>query len=172
MPRQGVITPPTTMLQATNYRHVCLCLPTILYTDQTRITPIVTQQFCPLKRYSCVVPQASAPDVFSPLTGKCPPCFNCMLPAFTCGQYGECDPYNGQCNCPPGWGGIDCLTPRKCHYPSFIEILAHVYAECDSLADGGERHLREEGKACQCKDGWGGINCNGPSALPLNSNVP
>ncbi|KAF8501793.1 hypothetical protein F5888DRAFT_1608792, partial [Russula emetica] len=74
---------------------------------------------------------------------KCPPCFNCMLPAFTCGQYGECDPYNGQCNCPPGWGGIDCLTPQ-----------------CDSLADGEERHLREEGKACQCKDGWGGINCN------------
>jgi len=66
-----------------------------------------------------------------------------MLPASTCGQYGECDPYNGQCNCPPGWGGIDCLTPQ-----------------CDSLADGGERHLREEGKECQCKEGWGGINCN------------
>ncbi|KAI0267848.1 hypothetical protein BC834DRAFT_1040570 [Gloeopeniophorella convolvens] len=66
-----------------------------------------------------------------------------MLPAFTCGQYGECDPYNGQCNCPPGWGGIDCLTPQ-----------------CDSLADGEERHLREDGKKCDCKDGWGGINCN------------
>ncbi|KAI0044158.1 hypothetical protein FA95DRAFT_1608776 [Auriscalpium vulgare] len=74
---------------------------------------------------------------------KCPPCFNCLLPAFTCGQYGECDPYNGQCNCPPGWGGIDCLTPQ-----------------CDSLADGDERHLREDGKSCECKDGWDGINCN------------
>ncbi|KAI0313645.1 hypothetical protein OF83DRAFT_1065122, partial [Amylostereum chailletii] len=74
---------------------------------------------------------------------KCPPCFNCMLPAFTCGQYGECNDYNGQCNCPPGWGGIDCLTPQ-----------------CDSLADGVERHLREEGKECECKDGWEGINCN------------
>jgi hypothetical protein len=57
---------------------------------------------------------------------KCPPCFNCMLPAFTCGQYGECDPYNGQCNCPPGWGGIDCLTPRKCPYVVSSETLAHL----------------------------------------------
>ncbi|KAF8268139.1 hypothetical protein EI94DRAFT_1212790 [Lactarius quietus] len=87
--------------------------------------------------------QLSALDSLAPPRGKCPPCFNCMLPAFTCGQYGECDPYNGQCNCPPGWGGIDCLTPQ-----------------CDSLADGGERHLREDGKECECKEGWGGINCN------------
>ncbi|KAH9030548.1 hypothetical protein EDB84DRAFT_1494016 [Lactarius hengduanensis] len=85
----------------------------------------------------------SAFDNLAPPKGKCPPCFNCMLPAFTCGQYGECDPYNGQCNCPPGWGGIDCLTPQ-----------------CDSLADGGERHLREDGKECECGEGWGGINCN------------
>ncbi|KAI9439745.1 hypothetical protein H4582DRAFT_1942565 [Lactarius indigo] len=85
----------------------------------------------------------SAFDNLAPPRGKCPPCFNCMLPAFTCGQYGECDPYNGQCNCPPGWGGIDCLTPQ-----------------CDSLADGGERHLREDGKECECREGWGGINCN------------
>ncbi|PFH50042.1 hypothetical protein AMATHDRAFT_86062 [Amanita thiersii Skay4041] len=74
---------------------------------------------------------------------KCPPCFNCLLPAFTCGQYGYCDPYDGQCKCPPGWGGIDCLTPQ-----------------CDSLADGDHRRLREPGTNCHCKDGWGGINCN------------
>ncbi|KAK2463756.1 hypothetical protein APHAL10511_004249 [Amanita phalloides] len=74
---------------------------------------------------------------------KCPPCFNCLLPAFNCGQYGECDPYNGQCKCPAGWGGIDCLTPQ-----------------CDSLADGEHRRLREDGKSCECKDGWGGVNCN------------
>ncbi|KIY72460.1 hypothetical protein CYLTODRAFT_486300 [Cylindrobasidium torrendii FP15055 ss-10] len=74
---------------------------------------------------------------------RCPPCFNCLLPAFTCGQYGDCDPYNGQCQCPPGWGGIDCLVPQ-----------------CDSLADGDQRRLREDGKSCECKDGWGGVNCN------------
>ncbi|TFK49732.1 hypothetical protein OE88DRAFT_1713443 [Heliocybe sulcata] len=74
---------------------------------------------------------------------KCPPCFNCLLPAFTCGQYGQCDEYNGQCQCPPGWGGIDCLIPQ-----------------CDSLADGEQRRLREDGKECECKDGWEGINCN------------
>ena len=34
-------------------------------------------------------------------------------------------------------------------------------AECDSLADGKHRRLREEGKSCECKDDWGGINCNG-----------
>jgi hypothetical protein len=43
---------------------------------------------------------------------KCPPCFNCLLPAFTCGQYGDCNKYDGQCQCPPGWGGQDCLIPR------------------------------------------------------------
>src|ERR1700729_1700564 len=75
---------------------------------------------------------------------KCPPCFNCLLPAFTCGQYGNCDEYNGQCQCPPGWGGIDCLVPQ-----------------CDSLADGDQRRLREHGKPCECKEGWDGINCNG-----------
>ncbi|KAF7289666.1 ABC transporter protein [Mycena chlorophos] len=74
---------------------------------------------------------------------KCPPCFNCQLPKFACGQYGECNQYDGQCKCPPGWGGIDCLIPQ-----------------CDSLADGDQRRLREEGKACECKEGWGGINCN------------
>lgn len=43
---------------------------------------------------------------------ECPPCFNCLLPAFSCGNSGECNPYDGQCKCPPGFGGQDCLTPR------------------------------------------------------------
>ncbi|KAF8554443.1 hypothetical protein OG21DRAFT_1597318 [Imleria badia] len=73
---------------------------------------------------------------------KCPPCFNCLLPAFTCGQFGNCNEYDGQCKCPPGWGGIDCLTPQ-----------------CDSLADGDHRTLRGS-EPCECKEGWGGINCN------------
>ncbi|KAI9507338.1 hypothetical protein F5148DRAFT_133277 [Russula earlei] len=125
---QGVETPPTILLQPFNPWYVLLLRgSTILIHD-----PTTHQQ---------------ALDSLAPSKEKCPPCFNCILPAFTCAQYGECDPYNGQCNCPPGWGGIDCLTPQ-----------------CDSLADGSERHLREEGKECQCKDGWGGINCNGLSA--------
>ncbi|KAL7420171.1 FAD-dependent urate hydroxylase [Cryptotrichosporon argae] len=73
----------------------------------------------------------------------CPPCFNCQLPAFNCGQFGECSPYDGQCRCPDGWGGQDCLTPL-----------------CGALSDGDERFPRPEGELCQCKDGWGGINCN------------
>ncbi|KZP00597.1 hypothetical protein CALVIDRAFT_533600 [Calocera viscosa TUFC12733] len=90
--------------------------------------------------YSSV--DVSALSDFAP-KDKCPPCFNCQLPAFSCGQFGECSDYDGQCKCPPGWGGIDCLTPL-----------------CDSLADGAERHLRPPGEQCACKDGWSGINCN------------
>ncbi|CAL1717265.1 unnamed protein product [Somion occarium] len=74
---------------------------------------------------------------------KCPPCFNCQLDAFSCGHFGECSNYDGQCKCPAGWAGIDCLTPQ-----------------CDSLADGEKRRQREEGKECDCEDGWGGVNCN------------
>lgn len=44
--------------------------------------------------------------------GGCPPCFNCLLPAFSCGNAGECSQYDGQCRCSPGFGGQDCLTPR------------------------------------------------------------
>ncbi|KAG8685651.1 ABC transporter G member 24, partial [Ceratobasidium sp. 394] len=87
-----------------------------------------------------------SPNLISDLTippGRCPPCFNCLLPAFTCGQFGECSDYDGQCKCPPGYSGIDCLTPQ-----------------CGSLADGKERHPRPDGEQCQCKEGWTGINCN------------
>ncbi|CAL3970574.1 unnamed protein product, partial [Diplocarpon coronariae] len=27
--------------------------------------------------------------------------FNCLLPAFTCGQYSDCNQFNGKCSCPP-----------------------------------------------------------------------
>ncbi|KJA19756.1 hypothetical protein HYPSUDRAFT_44037 [Hypholoma sublateritium FD-334 SS-4] len=73
----------------------------------------------------------------------CPPCFNCMLPVFTCGQYAECNKFDGQCKCPPGWAGIDCLEPQ-----------------CDSLADGEQRRPRGDKPSCECKDGWTGVNCN------------
>lgn len=74
---------------------------------------------------------------------KCPPCFNCMLPAFNCAQFGECSPSDGQCKCPDGWGGQDCLTPL-----------------CGSLAGGADRYPRKEGERCECESGWAGINCN------------
>ncbi|KAL6298547.1 hypothetical protein BKA93DRAFT_810707 [Sparassis latifolia] len=74
---------------------------------------------------------------------ECPPCFNCQLDRFSCGHFGECSNYDGQCKCPEGWAGIDCLTPQ-----------------CDSLADGEKRRQREDGQKCECKDGWGGVNCN------------
>jgi len=32
---------------------------------------------------------------------------------------------------------------------------------CDSLADGENRHVRPpDQEACECKNGWSGINCN------------
>ncbi|KAL3421365.1 ATP-binding subfamily g member 2 [Phlyctema vagabunda] len=73
---------------------------------------------------------------------ECPPCFNCLLPAFDCAQYSECNQFNGKCACPPGFGGDDCLSPV-----------------CGSLADGKNRPMRKDG-TCECEDGWTGINCN------------
>ncbi|EKD12648.1 uncharacterized protein L3040_005232 [Drepanopeziza brunnea f. sp. 'multigermtubi'] len=72
----------------------------------------------------------------------CPPCFNCLLPAFTCGQYSECNQFNGKCSCPPGFGGDDCFSPV-----------------CGALADGEDRPMRQS-DYCECKEGWTGINCN------------
>jgi hypothetical protein len=40
----------------------------------------------------------------------------------------------------------------------------NIPSECDSLVDGDQRRLRE-GQPCECKDGWGGIDCNGPPHL-------
>ncbi|BFZ53098.1 FAD-dependent urate hydroxylase [Savitreella phatthalungensis] len=74
---------------------------------------------------------------------QCPPCFNCMLPAFSCKQFGSCNQYTGLCDCPAGFGGDDCLVPL-----------------CGSLAQGRDRHKRKDDEPCICEDGWDGINCN------------
>ncbi|CAG7855102.1 ABC transporter G family member ARB_01379 {ECO:0000305} Short=ABC transporter ARB_01379 {ECO:0000305}; Flags: Precursor [Serendipita indica DSM 11827] len=86
---------------------------------------------------------------------ECPPCFNCLLPRFKCGNYGVCNEYDGQCRCPEGWSGNDCLTPQ-----------------CGSLADGSKRRPRPPNKECECDEGWGGINCNVCQTDDACSNFP
>ncbi|KAF9976915.1 hypothetical protein BGZ73_007532 [Actinomortierella ambigua] len=39
---------------------------------------------------------------------ECPPCFNCMLEAFKCSHFAECNPYDGRCLCPDGFAGDNC----------------------------------------------------------------
>lgn len=81
-------------------------------------------------------------SLFDDRPPECPPCFNCQLDAFQCTQFAPCNKYTGKCSCPPGFGGDDCSQPT-----------------CGSLADGANRAPRQD-RYCDCKDGWGGINCN------------
>ncbi|ODQ51181.1 hypothetical protein SAICODRAFT_60202 [Saitoella complicata NRRL Y-17804] len=83
------------------------------------------------------------PLLFDGRPDDCPPCFNCLLPAFQCMQYANCSEYDGRCICPPGFGGDDCSQPT-----------------CGSLADGSRRSIRPDGEKCECEEGWSGINCN------------
>jgi hypothetical protein len=57
------------------------------------------------------------------------------------------------------------------HVPNELSTTTKLLnvIECDSLADGEHRTLREEGNSCDCKDGWGGINCNGAYATCIST---
>lgn len=75
--------------------------------------------------------------------GKCPPCFNCNLPNFECTQFSKCNAFTGMCECPDGFGGMDCSEPL-----------------CGSLSDGNSKRPVRGNETCSCKPGWDGINCN------------
>lgn len=103
----------------------------------------------PRSRYSAS-PTALAANPFLPSRpGKdeCPPCFNCQLPAFSCANSGSCRSWDGQCDCPVGFGGQDCLSPL-----------------CGSPLQGEKRFPRKDDDKgngeCDCDEGWGGLNCN------------
>ncbi|GAA5876426.1 hypothetical protein JCM1840_006022, partial [Sporobolomyces johnsonii] len=132
--------------------------PTSSFAAQSPATQLASQAAPPLVQALSPFPNATfstsqarlaAPALFdnappSKRPEECPPCnpFNCVLPAFTCLNNAVCNDYNGQCICPPGFGGEDCAKPL-----------------CGSLADGQERFPRE-GDTCTCEEGWTGINCN------------
>lgn len=65
------------------------------------------------------------------LDDTCPPCFNCLLPAFTCSQYSECNQFNGKCDCPPGFGGDDCLQPGTNASHNSWALLTNSYQFAD-----------------------------------------
>lgn len=60
----------------------------------------------PSGAFSPASPLMAAPE-------NCPPCFNCLLPAFPCSHFSTCNQYDGRCSCPPGFGGDNCSVPGK-----------------------------------------------------------
>lgn len=83
-------------------------------------------------------------SIFDDRPPGCPSCFNCLNPSDTCRQFATCNKFNGKCSCPPGFGGDDCSQPL-----------------CGALPDGDQREPRRSDEdTCECKQGWGGINCN------------
>lgn len=60
----------------------------------------------------------------------------------------------------PARMGGDGLLDTSYVFIDCVRVCADCLPECDSLADGEKRRQREEGHKCDCKDGWGGVNCN------------
>lgn len=69
-------------------------------------------------------------------------CFNCAAGG-KCLHYGDCDNSTGICQCPTGFGGLNCSQPV-----------------CGSLAMGSKRPLRPTNQSCECTDDFSGVNCN------------
>lgn len=68
--------------------------------------PASQDSLLPSGAFSPASPLMAAPE-------NCPPCFNCLLPAFPCSHFSTCNQYDGRCSCPPGFGGDNCSVPGK-----------------------------------------------------------
>ncbi|KAI8895868.1 hypothetical protein BC833DRAFT_567131 [Globomyces pollinis-pini] len=66
-------------------------------------------------------------------------CFDCKISG--CQNYGTC--IGGNCQCPDGFGGLDCIQPV-----------------CGSLATTNSLRPILDRNQCQCADGFDGLNCN------------
>ncbi|CDJ56697.1 EGF-like domain-containing protein, putative [Eimeria maxima] len=62
-----------------------------------------------------------------------------------CSNDGKCDPKTGQCECPPGWGGIECTVQKPCGEGGKI---CSGNTTCDAATS-----------TCVCKPGYTGEDC-------------
>lgn len=101
---------------------------------------------------------------------------DCQLPFYNCGQFGECNEYDGSCSCPSGYGGQDCvscnlnLLPSNVHFsysvlplPSNFHLVYHLNQLsplCGSPLDGAKRFPRENDDDQCCSPGYHGQTCN------------
>ncbi|KNE58552.1 hypothetical protein AMAG_04118 [Allomyces macrogynus ATCC 38327] len=90
-----------------------------------RTSPLRVRSVASIDAVSPLTALAAAPP--SQRDPICPPCFNCMLPAFPCRNDGQCSSSTGRCMCPPGFGGDDCTEP-----------LCTRDSVCDALVPTGQ----------------------------------